>query len=271
MAINLEKGKIFDNSDLYDIFKCGNSGGMRKSNSTNSFLIISDHTKSLYDDKWDQGTLYYTGMGQVGDQNIDFMQNRTLNESNTNGVNLFLFEVFNPKEYMYMGKLKLVSNPFIEKQHDREGQLRDVWIFPLKLKGDIPPVDNKLLEDLNIKRAKKIHTLSDEQIRKGAESGKKKASRRKIFTINYERNQYVVEYAKRRANGICQLCGCAAPFQNKKGEPYLEVHHIEWLAQGGSDTIDNVAALCPNCHRKMHSLNLEEDRVILLEKAKRSI
>jgi 5-methylcytosine-specific restriction protein A len=69
----------------------------------------------------------------------------------------------------------------------------------------------------------------------------------------------VVEYAKRRANGICQLCSDLAPFKNVEGELYLEVHHIEWLSQGGSDTIDNVAALCPNCHKKMHILNLEGD------------
>ncbi|WP_296863638.1 HNH endonuclease [Thermosyntropha sp.] len=34
---------------------------------------------------------------------------------------------------------------------------------------------------------------------------------------------------------------------NLTGEP-----HIEWLSRGGTDTIDNTVALCPNCHRKMH-------------------
>lgn len=51
-----------------------------------------------------------------------------------------------------------------------------------------------------------------------------------------------------------------APFQNKDGEPYLETHHIICLSHGGPDTIDNTVALCPNCHRKMHVLNLEEDQ-----------
>ncbi len=63
---------------------------MRKSNSTNSLLIISDHTKSLYDDRWEEDTLYYTGMGQTGDQSLKFMQNKTLDESNENGVNIYL-------------------------------------------------------------------------------------------------------------------------------------------------------------------------------------
>ena len=25
-----------------------------------------------------------------------------------------------------------------------------------------------------------------------------------------------------------------------------------WLSKGGSDSVDNTVALCPNCHRKMH-------------------
>ena len=73
------------------------------------------------------------------------------------------------------------------------------------------------------------------------------------------RNPYIAEYAKRRANGICQLCGEKAPFLNKDGEPYLESHHIIWLANGGGDTVENTVALCPNCHCKMHVLNDSTD------------
>ena len=43
-----------------------------------------------------------------------------------------------------------------------------------------------------------------------------------------------------------------APFYTKNNKPYLEAHHLKWLSKGGTDTIDNVVALCPNCHRKMH-------------------
>jgi 5-methylcytosine-specific restriction protein A len=73
----------------------------------------------------------------------------------------------------------------------------------------------------------------------------------------------VSEYAKRRAGGSCQLCNLPAPFKNHNGEPYLEIHHIVPIEEGGPDTIGNVAALCPNCHRKMHVLNLPADVVRL--------
>jgi hypothetical protein len=59
------------------------------------------------------------------------------------------------------------------------------------------------------------------------------------------------------------------PFRTKQGAPYLEAHHIEWLARGGADTLANTVALCPNCHRKMHALDREEDRRRLTGKVAR--
>ena len=76
---------------------------------------------------------------------------------------------------------------------------------------------------------------------------------------SYERNAAVSELAKRRANGKCQLCDQNAPFLTKDGTPYLEIHHIICLAKGGRDSPENTVALCPNCHRRMHSLNLDSD------------
>ena len=73
-----------------------------------------------------------------------------------------------------------------------------------------------------------------------------------VTTTQFVRNIYVSEYAKRIAKGKCDLCGKQAPFRDKNKKPYLEEHHVIWLSQGGTDTIDNTVALCPNCHRKMH-------------------
>lgn len=70
-------------------------------------------------------------------------------------------------------------------------------------------------------------------------------------TMQYRRNEYIAADAKRRAVGKCQLCG-KTPFLDKQNNAYLEVHHIIWLSKGGADALENVVALCPNCHRKMH-------------------
>lgn len=55
-----------------------------------------------------------------------------------------------------------------------------------------------------------------------------------------------------RAAGKCECCGEAAPFMRADGSPYLEVHHVVPLSQGGEDGTGNAVALCPNCHRKLH-------------------
>lgn len=71
----------------------------------------------------------------------------------------------------------------------------------------------------------------------------------------FRRDPKVAEYAKKTAKGICQLCGKPAPFIDRYGEPYLESHHVIWLSRGGTDTIDNVVGLCPNCHSKVHAID----------------
>ncbi|OBU29909.1 HNH endonuclease [Photobacterium phosphoreum] len=73
------------------------------------------------------------------------------------------------------------------------------------------------------------------------------------YIEDYARNPDVVAEALYLAKGICEACHQPAPFMKKSnGEPYLEVHHIKPLSQGGEDSLENVQAICPNCHRKMH-------------------
>lgn len=69
---------------------------------------------------------------------------------------------------------------------------------------------------------------------------------------NLKRDPAVKAWVLRRAAGLCECCGCLAPFEGADGVGYLEVHHLRRLADGGSDRISNAAALCPNCHRRMH-------------------
>jgi len=68
----------------------------------------------------------------------------------------------------------------------------------------------------------------------------------------YSRSSAIREYVKARAGGVCEACGNPAPFKTPNGDPYLHAHHIHELSDGGSDTIDSVAAVCPNCHYRIH-------------------
>ena len=73
-----------------------------------------------------------------------------------------------------------------------------------------------------------------------------------VLVKRYARDPKVVAAALKASNGRCQACKEEGPFINSDGKPFLEVHHIDPLAGGGADNLSNVAALCPNCHRKQH-------------------
>jgi len=256
-------GETYSNKDIVDMFKCGNMGGMRRSHTTNSLVLISDHTKGLYDDKWVNDVLHYTGMGKVGDQTLS-SQNRTLAESNDSDIEVHLFEVLKATEYIYRGQVSLMGKPYQEEQLDSKGLLRTVWMFPIAMQSADQGISQELVKNLQRDKERKASRASDEEVfQKALINESRIVSQRKISSTVYLRDSYVSEYAKRRANGKCQLCGEDAPFQNQDGKPYLETHHIVWVSQGGSDTMDNTVALCPNCHRKMHVLNLKEDKEYL--------
>lgn len=69
---------------------------------------------------------------------------------------------------------------------------------------------------------------------------------------DFMRDPAVVSWALGRAKGICELCGNGGPFMGRDGYLFLEVHHLDPLSAGGPDTVSNVAAVCPNCHRACH-------------------
>lgn len=68
----------------------------------------------------------------------------------------------------------------------------------------------------------------------------------------YERDAHVAAWVMQESGGRCEMCSRRGPFRTPSGSLYLEVHHLRWLSQGGSDRVQNAAALCPNCHRKLH-------------------
>lgn len=144
----------------------------------------------------------------------------------------------------------------------------DNWFFQLKL---FPVYEDKN-DKKYISRSKKISTLSDEELLKRYEKNKNNKTSRQKGTKSspYKRSEVVSELAKRRARGICELPNASgdyhkAPF-DVDGMPYLESHHVEWLSHGGEDVLENVVALCPNCHKKIHILNKTVDNQKLLSR-----
>lgn len=98
-----------------------------------------------------------------------------------------------------------------------------------------------------------ISELPVEVINRRAKSAPRKAKKVKSNRAVYIRDPYIIEFAKRRAAGKCEMPGCKyKAFIAENGKPYLEGHHIQPLSENGEDSVDNVAALCPACHREQH-------------------
>jgi 5-methylcytosine-specific restriction protein A len=253
-------GRKLENAELTSLFKVGISGGMRWSTQTKNLVLIADHTKNLYDDRWVGKTLYYTGMGKTGDQ-VRTGQNKRLADQPKTGVAVHLFEVFTKNEYIYDGLVRLSGSIQEEMQPDELGVPRMVLIFPLTLiNSDEPAMPTRAeLDRLARERQRVLATRPVDELRNLAlVGGRQQPGSRSVTSTQYERNQAVVEYAKKAAGGCCDLCRLPAPFSTRSG-PYLECHHLRPLAEGGPDTIENAVALCPNCHRKIHLINKSTD------------
>ncbi|CAN5660846.1 hypothetical protein BH10BAC3_BH10BAC3_16140 [soil metagenome] len=257
----LDQGAELNNQALCDVFGCGPQGGMRRSHKTNTLVLISNHVESIYDDRWDGSAIHYTGMGQVGDQDLNFMQNKTLTESKQNGVAVFLFEVFKDKVYTFQGQVQLVKKPYQETQPDSNMSERLVWVFPLLLLSGSPIViEEEELERLSSQKlARSKNKISTTKLKQIVEGKRKTTGKRHVQSVVSNRDVYITIYALRRAKGLCQLCDQPAPFSNRSGDPFLEVHHVFHLSKGGSDMYNNVVALCPNCHKKIHVLDRPTD------------
>ena len=96
--------------------------------------LINDPKYGLYQNRWEEDTLYFTAIGRTGDQTLEKpWQNRELNHYKENNQKLYLFEKLKPSHYEYKGEVEAVDEPFQETQKDAEDKERNVYVFPLQL------------------------------------------------------------------------------------------------------------------------------------------
>ncbi|MEH7403362.1 AAA family ATPase [Gottfriedia acidiceleris] len=128
---DLKKDTIISEQNLLELFKCSARGGMRRSLKTNSLVLLSFKGRKPYKDAVQDKEIWkFTGMGRSGDQKIDYMQNKTLLNSNESGVKVYLFTVEN-NEYKFVDRVLLAGSPKTERQVGEDGKERDVLVFPL--------------------------------------------------------------------------------------------------------------------------------------------
>lgn len=110
----------------------------------------------------------------------------------------------------------------------------------------------KLVSD-ETDKVKESRALTKLERDKKIKRAPKKPNRIAVTSYIYERSADIIAEALIRADGNCEKCNSPAPFIRKKDDtPYLEVHHVVSLSEGGDDSMENVLAICPNCHREEH-------------------
>ena len=151
-------GQFYNHDDIWPKLKIGNRGGIRPSNENKIVVIFwnarnekqndtSDSMSNIYLDRYDQesGLIYYTGEGQEGDQTLGGNNGRIAN-AKQNGDEIHLFRQYQARHpRQYMGEVELVDYS-VERQPDKNGNERNVYLFILKPLADRNVIYEKLLE-----------------------------------------------------------------------------------------------------------------------------
>jgi RNA-directed DNA polymerase len=64
---------------------------------------------------------------------------------------------------------------------------------------------------------------------------------------NLFRRRYKLQYLWRSQKGICPVCS-----QKITKRTWWHCHHLVWKTRGGSDRVNNLVLLHPNCHQQVH-------------------
>lgn len=211
-----------------------------------------------YADGWsDDGSFLYTGQGANGDQDPDKFANSLLIKGERS---ILLFTTKDPsaaqrKEKKNNKKLYKFEGIFEVKSWDyfkhTEGKRANDKLIQFRL----VPVSNiyNIYTPSGLQSEVDNTTSTLAELREIVKNYSSTPQQGVIATSEYYyRSKKIVAYAICRADGKCENCRKHAPFEDSKGNLFLEVHHIHRLADGGPDLPKNVAALCPNCHREAH-------------------
>lgn len=243
------RGQTYLRRELHEKYGGQPQSGISTPADYNTIFLFTSSVAEEYGyhfDGWHKDNIFfYTGQGQVGDMSFS-RGNKAIRDHIKNKKELHLFEYIDKGRVRYVDEMICTGFHFREAA-DMDEQNRRVIVFELisasEMKKQVPKNIIEQTQDLD-----ELRTLAKQQgtYTPTAEEAKKRK------TLFYKRSSAVRLYALRRADGYCESCDRPAPFTDKSGNPFLEVHHINRLSDGGPDLPDAVIAVCPNCHRRAH-------------------
>lgn len=88
----------------------------------------------------------------------------------------------------------------------------------------------------------------------------KEPSKQEYIREVYSRDRGWVKAAKEKFGCYCLHPNCSNTFQKQDGTPYIEVHHILPLYQGGEDALWNLTVVCAHHHKMAHFADLDTQK-----------
>ncbi|QYA05049.1 HNH endonuclease signature motif containing protein [Rhizobium sp. B21/90] len=268
MTWGFERGRKYSRKlDIHGHFGGQEQGGIITP-ASHSLVIATTGSKGRnhgYEDlELPDGSFEYFGAGRRGDMVMSRGNEAILNHS-ANSKSLLLFR--NEGDgYSFLGEF-VCSGYEIRQAPDEDSNIRNAFVFRF---WPLDNIDDFVSEQVDLPTGLAAADLNLEELRRRAYDAARPSvpSRPQTSTV-YERSRDVALYVFRRANGLCEYDGKAAPFLRENGEPYLEPHHIQRVSDGGPDDPRSVVALCPNCHRRAHSgVGKAEMKAQLMEKVR---
>ncbi len=247
MPLDLTPGAIYRWTELHDRYGGQRQGGISTPSGHPVVLIFTGYAGGQhgYADGWSEEVFCYGGEGQQGDMEWS-RGNVAVRDHVARGRDLLLFEMLpTPRSHVrYLGPFACTSWEY-RRGPDRTNAMRQAIVFHLR----------PLSDELGAIATRARPTVGVAELRARALAAQAEIPARSTSTalLTYiERSAAVRDYALARAAGTCECCERAAPFATPADLPFLEVHHLRRLTDGGLDQINVVAAICPNCHRRLH-------------------
>lgn len=246
------EGTVYRRSALHQQFGGQQQGGISTPSQYDMIMLFTGETGEQYgySDGWsDDGVFLYTGEGQTGD--MTFVRgNRAIRDHLEDEKDLHLFAYVSTGYVRYEGQMVATGYQF-RRAPDQHGNDREVIVFELVPVEVMSERDEAV--EAELPADERAPVLSTAELRERAlATAARTATPVERKNVYRKRSYWIKEYALRRAGGTCEGCGMPAPFHTDSDKPYLEVHHIRRLADGGPDHPEAVIALCPNCHRRAH-------------------
>lgn len=244
-----EIGHEYTDNEIAGMFRCKLSGKVRKSNTRPAVIIIPDYigTPEYNGDYWQDDELFFSS--SIRDINVVIEPQKQL----------YVFEP-SVSGYTFLGIVESIGGPY--SQPCEKYKTVSLRLFKRRMLTEGAYKDRVVIAD------HEAMGISSSELLRHANKINRPANDVWVTEKKQLPHPYVARYVHARANGICECCGNQAPFFEKDGTPHLELYYIPDNNGMLVDSINSVAALCPNCRNELEILKNKVDIGRLLNNIK---